>query len=81
MVSADICINQFDVLGHRYRDARKDKMPYLWSVIMEATRLYPAVPGGLPRVTPKGGEVIAGQFIPEGVSDSWDSNGLMFALT
>ncbi|KAH8550520.1 cytochrome P450 [Umbelopsis sp. PMI_123] len=50
----------------RYKDARKDKMPYLWGVIMEATRLYPAVPGGLPRVTPKGGEVIAGQFIPEG---------------
>lgn len=35
---------------------------------MEVTRLYPAVPGGLPRVTPKGGAVIAGQFIPEGVS-------------
>jgi cytochrome P450 len=39
----------------------------MWAVIMEATRLYPAVPGGLPRVTPKGGDVIGGQFIPEGV--------------
>lgn len=36
---------------------------------MEVTRLLPAVPGGLPRVTPKGGEIIAGKFIPEGVSD------------
>ena len=48
---------------------------------MEVTRLYPAVPGGLPRVTPKGGEVIAGQFIPEGVGDSSDSDGFMYALT
>lgn len=29
--------------------------------------MYPSVPGGLPRVTPKGGEVIGGRFIPEGV--------------
>ncbi|KAI8584355.1 hypothetical protein K450DRAFT_219433 [Umbelopsis ramanniana AG] len=50
----------------RYKDARKDQLPYLWAVMMEATRLYPAVPGGLPRVTPKGGEIIGGQFIPEG---------------
>jgi hypothetical protein len=39
---------------------------------MEVTRLYPAVPGGLPRVTPKGGAIIAGQFIPEGVSTTLD---------
>ncbi|CAO3662610.1 unnamed protein product [Umbelopsis ramanniana] len=50
----------------RYRDAKKDQLPYLWAVIMEVTRLYPSVPGGLPRVTPKGGEVIGGQFIPGG---------------
>jgi cytochrome P450 len=53
----------------RYKDARKDHLPYLWAVIMEVMRLLPAVPGGLPRVTPKGGEIIAGKFIPEGVSD------------
>lgn len=55
------------LLCHRYRDAKKDQLPYLWAVIMEVTRLYPSVPGGLPRVTPKGGEVIGGQFIPGGV--------------
>ncbi|KAI9282074.1 cytochrome P450 [Umbelopsis sp. AD052] len=49
-----------------YKHAKKEKLPYLWAVLMEVTRLYPAVPGGLPRVTPKGGAVIARQFIPEG---------------
>jgi hypothetical protein len=62
-------------INDRYKDARKDHLPYLWAVIMEVTRMYPAVPGGLPRVTPKGGEIIAGKFIPGGVSKVNESIG------
>ncbi|KAH8550519.1 cytochrome P450 [Umbelopsis sp. PMI_123] len=48
-----------------YKNARKDRLPYLWAVIMEVSRMYPAVPGGMPRVVPKGGAIIAGKYIPE----------------
>ncbi|KAG2172901.1 hypothetical protein INT43_000251 [Umbelopsis isabellina] len=50
----------------KYKDARKESLPYLWAVIMEVTRMMPVVPVGMPRVCPKGGEVIAGKYIPEG---------------
>lgn len=65
------------ILFHSYKNARKEKIPYLWAVLMEVTRLYPAVPGGLPRVTPKGGAVIAGQFIPEGVGATLDQTSIL----
>lgn len=55
-------------MPHRYKDIRKQALPYLWAIIMEATRMFPAVPGGLPRVCPAGGETIANRFIPGGVS-------------
>jgi hypothetical protein len=54
---------------HSYKNARKDRLPYLWAVIMEVSRMYPAVPGGMPRVVPKGGAIIAGKYIPEEVSE------------
>ena len=41
--------------------------PYLTAVINEAFRIYPPVPIALPRVTPKGGAWVAGEFVPEGV--------------
>jgi cytochrome P450 len=53
---------------HSYKHARKGCLPYLWAIIMEVSRMYPAIPGGLPRLTPDGGDIIAGQFIPGGVS-------------
>ncbi|KAH8732355.1 cytochrome P450 [Phaeosphaeriaceae sp. PMI808] len=39
-------------------------LPYFAACIKEAFRLYPPVPLGLPRITPKDGSTICGQFIP-----------------
>jgi len=41
--------------------------PYLNACLQEALRLYPPVAAVLPRTTQKGGAVINGHFIPEGV--------------
>lgn len=40
--------------------------PYLTAIINEVLRIYPPVPIALPRVTPKGGAMVAGVFVPEG---------------
>ncbi|KAK4234237.1 cytochrome P450 [Achaetomium macrosporum] len=40
-------------------------LPYLLACIDEALRIYPPVPIGLPRVVPKGGASIAGNYVPE----------------
>ena len=44
------------------------ELPYLDAVINEGLRLCNPVPGGLPRVVPKGGDMYAGHWIPESVS-------------
>lgn len=41
--------------------------PYLQACIEEAMRLFPPVPSALHRVVPRGGAVIHGSFVPEGV--------------
>ncbi|KAI0476723.1 cytochrome P450 3A13 [Xylaria cf. heliscus] len=46
-------------------DVPFDKLPYLDAVVMEALRVYPAIPMSLPRYVPKGGRTIDGYFIPE----------------
>jgi cytochrome P450 len=43
------------------------KLPYLSAVIEEGLRMAPPVPSGLPRVVPKGGGKICGEWLPEGV--------------
>jgi cytochrome P450 len=41
---------------------------YLNAVCLEALRIFVPLPLGLPRVVPRGGEFVDGNFIPEGVS-------------
>ncbi|KAJ5108111.1 Cytochrome monooxygenase lcsI [Penicillium angulare] len=43
-------------------------LPYLNASLEEALRMYPPLPATLPRVVPKGGSVIDGEYFPEGVS-------------
>ncbi|KAM3420686.1 hypothetical protein BST61_g3940 [Cercospora zeina] len=38
---------------------------YLQAVLQEGLRMYPPVPIALPRVTPKGGAILEGTFVPE----------------
>lgn len=45
-------------------------LTYLRACIEESLRVKPASTMGLPRVVPAGGRIIAGQFIPEGVTVS-----------
>lgn len=41
---------------------------YMMACLSEGLRMYPPVAGGLPRVVPKGGAVVSGNYVPEGVS-------------
>jgi hypothetical protein len=46
------------------------KMRYLNAAIEEGLRMFPPAPVGLPRVSPKGGAMVCGRFVPEGVSSN-----------
>ncbi|KAJ4312861.1 hypothetical protein N0V84_009715 [Fusarium piperis] len=50
--------------------ARVNQLCYMIAAFGEASRMYPPVPIGLPRVTPKGGEEIEGYQIPENTTVS-----------
>jgi cytochrome P450 len=50
-------------------DARSAaNLPYLTACIEETFRIYPPIPIAMPRVTPEGGCMIAGHYVPGGVS-------------
>ena len=44
------------------------RMPFLNACIQEALRVYPPAPLAMFRITPKGGNIICGEWIPGGVS-------------
>ena len=44
------------------------KLTFMLACLDEALRMYPPVANGLPRVVPKGGAEVLGQYIPEDVS-------------
>lgn len=48
--------------------ATTGKLPYLNAVVNEGLRVAPPSVIGVPRIVPKGGEVICGQWVSEGVS-------------
>ncbi|OIW33137.1 cytochrome P450 [Coniochaeta ligniaria NRRL 30616] len=44
---------------------RVNQLEYMLAVLNEGLRVYPPVPSGLTRITPKGGEFIEGYWMPE----------------
>ncbi|KAK3317434.1 cytochrome p450 monooxygenase [Cercophora scortea] len=48
--------------------AAVSNLPYLLACLNESLRRYPPVTLGMPRVAPKGGVIIVGEFVPEGTT-------------
>lgn len=44
------------------------KLDYLFAVIEESLRIFPAVPPAIPRITPAEGATIRGEYVPPKVS-------------
>jgi cytochrome P450 len=44
------------------------ELEYPAAVLDETMRVYPPVPGDMPRISPPGGAMVCGQWVPAGVS-------------
>jgi cytochrome P450 len=54
-----------------------NQLSYMLACLDEAMRMYPPIANGLPRVCPKGGSQVLGEFIPENVCASFWGSGLL----
>jgi cytochrome P450 len=57
-----------------------NNLPLMLACINESLRLYPPVALGLPRTVPQGGAMVAGEYVPQGVSVR-SSHGCLARLT
>nr|QSG30343.1 CYP65EW1 [Hormonema carpetanum] len=46
------------------------QLPYLNACLEEGMRMYPPIAAGLPRITPHGGAMICGEYVPENIAVS-----------
>ena len=44
------------------------QLKYMWACFNKAMHLFPPAPAGHTRIVPKGGDMIAGKWVDEGVS-------------
>ena len=52
-------------------------LKYLQAVALEGMRIYPPLPFPLPRIVPRGGDTVDGQFLPAGVSVFYNENRVL----
>lgn len=60
--------------------ASTGNLPYLNAVINEGLRIAPPSAIGVPRIVPKGGDTICGQWVPEGVRMSAFTSGMLLTV-